>query len=272
MSNASDICPVSVCENFTRSELKDLREKNAWGSWQVVMERVLARTDDMARVYQEITSHREVRASETCASFRLILEIIWASGKLFDPDSVSHKKEVATRLSDLHDEIIGLSAELSKKLRQQRCLTESEDFSREHYLDCMSLLNRAGRGNGHYTGWLQGHLESLDGQFDSKYWPSVEEIVEAIGEFESEQTLPKSHILPDEVMSGRSAVLKNFVLGFEYDLKQCKQIPNSFKFSNAATADIANVVLDLPVEHQATDEAVRIIRHRKNSGAYRSSI
>jgi hypothetical protein len=200
----------------------------------------------------------------------LALEAIWASGKLFNQDTIARKRHAQKELTKLHEDIPALAFRLSAMLRRQQELFETEDFSPDEYLDCVGMISRAGKNNGHFTSWLQEELEVLDHKYDGKYWPSLSQMIDAIGEFEESLSLPSQGFLPDEVLAGRASHIKDFVLGFDADVKHVHQIPRSFSFSNSAVATIANVVMVLPVDSLATSDAVRVVRNRYRAGQYSS--
>ena len=261
---------ATFCESFTRQELADLKQKKLWNSWHPVMERILARSDEMKPVYAEMCERLGYTIYEPSTALRLVLEAIWASGKLFDQETIARKRQIQKELARLHNDITEQAYRLSELMKRQTELLETEDFSPGVFLDCVGLISRAGKNNGRFTGWLQSELESLDYRYDGKYWPSPAQMVSAIGEFEASQPLPIQGYLPGEVLAGRASHIKDFVLGFDAELKQSHQIPRTFSFSNSAVATIANVVMDLPVESLATTDAVRVVRNRLTTGQYSS--
>jgi hypothetical protein len=272
MKVISKPCPISFCEEFTKQELFDLKENEIWNSWHPVMERLLSRSVEMKPVYFEIFDKLGCSLDFCSPELRLTLEAIWASGKLFNQDTISHKRKVQKELSQLHMDIPRLTSELSKALIRQRELQNTEDFRLGKYISLVGLISLAGKSNGHYSGWIDEELKKLDDEYDGKYWPEPEDLITAIGDFESSRDFPTQGYLPEEVMSGRKSIIKDFVLGLDSDIYRCREIPISFSFSNASMASIANVVLDLQADTLATAEAVRVIRNRSKNGSYEAVI
>ncbi len=271
MDTQSTRCPTTFCEAFTYQELADLKGGNVWNSWHPIMERILSRTCEMKCVYTELCEHFGYSLESYNPGLRLALEAIWASGGLFNKDSISNKREAQKELVSLHEEIPSLANRLSEALIRQRELFDTEDFTTGEHMNLVDLISSAGMYNGHFTGWVENELKKLDGEYDGKYWPEPERLVSAIGDFESSRELPVQGYLPEEVMDGRKSVLKDFVLGFDSDLINTRQIPKSFSFSNASIASIANVVLDLPKNRLATEDAIRVIRNRRKNGFYKKN-
>lgn len=106
-------------------------------------------------------------------------------------------------------------------------------------------------------------MKQLTGQFDLKYWPGRADIVQAIAEFEEVQPEPSHCEYPDNVINGRESDIKDLVLAFDSRSDdEANDLPADFRFTNNAMADIANVVLDLPVDKLVSGEAVRVVRNR----------
>lgn len=266
MNTLSKPCPLTICENFTRQELQSNKKSKIWMSCYPTMERLLDRSIEMKPVYKEICEQFGYRAECQNVPLWLTFEIIWSSGK----ESFKHKRIVKKELANLHESISMLAKELSDALYQQHELMETEGFSPDEYLDLVGTISLAGQNNGRYTGFIQEKLNQLNWEFDGKYWPKLWEIVSAIRSFQLSQSAPVQEYIPDEVMSGRESIIKDFVLTFDSRLRNCHQISNSFVFSNESLATIVNVVLDL-TDSIATSEAVRVIRNRKKQGQYKKN-
>ncbi len=272
MKTLNTLCPSTTCEEFTRKELVSLKDIGCWSSWHPVMERILSRSIEMKPVYKELSDKFGSNIDCSKPELRLTLEAIWHSGENFNQEAISHEREVQSELEVLHNQIPLLAIQLSDALRRQQELYNKEDFSPSEFLNVIDVVKLAGEHNGHFKGWVQEKLDRIDGQFDGKYWPDLHQLVSAIGDFESLESVPKQNSIPEDVMDGRSSIIKDFVLTLDKDLKDCRQIPNSFVFSNSSMATIVNVVLDLPITKIATTDTVRVIRNRRRVGAYKKVI
>lgn len=262
MNEVSKPCPIKFSRQFTSEYLQDIKKTGIHGSWYSVMERILSRHHEMEHVFLEIANAPSVTTSRTCSAFRLIHEAIWNVESSFSPCSIKHAKAVRKELSSLHDEIPKLAYQLDQALRRQRELVEQEGLRRDEYLGCAETITRAAENNGHFNSFIKDKLNLLATQFDGKYWPEPEDLVCAIGEFEREQPLPESLEHSDSLLESRKSIIKGFVVGFDDDIAKTYQIPRSFKFSNSAMATIANIALNLPEDGMATEENVRLVRHR----------
>lgn len=266
MNKLKKQAPLEICEEFTKKNLEDLKNKQIWMSWWPLMERMLKRSNELEPVYAELCKEFG-NPSDTNIPFKLTLEAIWYSGKAFSPDTVVHKKAVHTELVKLHDEIPRLARKLAKALRRQQEIAEPEDFGLGEYLSFVDIMCAASEGNGHYNSFLKPELEMLEGIFDRKYWPNLDDFIDAVAQREETRPEPLSCTLPDFVIQGRINLYKNYVLSLDEDIENCYQIPNSFQLSNASMATIANVALDLPADNLISPDTVRLIRHRIKSSS-----
>lgn len=261
---------ASYCRKYIENELADLKEKRIWNSWHPVMQRALERHDEMADVYLEIMSHPEFEADYLVtydqryignSPLQLTLETFWSSKKEYDQESVARKREYQKELIELHEEIGDLALRLSETMSRYYELLEHGGYDHDSYTSVTDLIDSACMGNGHYELYLQEKLKSLDYQFDGKYWPEPQGIVQAIAEHFVGTPEPRSRELPQAVMDGRQAPIKDYVLAVDRDLLSNRQIP-AFQLSHGSMATVVNVVLDLPFESMVTGETIRQIRNR----------
>lgn len=155
-----------------------------------------------------------------------------------------------------------LALTLSTKLQRQSELYEVSGFLKTNYQCIGDLIEQASEGNALFEFYVSEKLKSLTSQYDLKYWPNRADLVSAIAEFEEMQPSPKHTQYPDRVVNGRESDIKDFVLAFDGCFDELNDLKTGFRFSNSATADIINVILDLPVDKLTNGDVVRVIRNR----------
>lgn len=261
---------ATYCKKYIESELADLKEKRIWNSWHPVMQQALDRHEEMTEVYWEIMRHPEFDADYLVkydqryignSPLQLTLETFWSSKKEYAQESVARKRECQKELIELHAAIGDFARRLSEAMSRYYELLELGGYEHDSYTSVTDLIDSACMGNGHYEMYLKKELKSLDYQFDGKYWPDLQGIVQAISEHFVEAPEPRSRELPQSVMEGRQAPIKDYVLAVDRDLLNNRQIPN-LQLSHAAMATVVNVVLDLTFDSMVTGETIRQIRNR----------
>lgn len=258
--------PTDFCADIINRELKQNKENNIWMSYWAVMQRLIDRKDELSTAFHEAIDAFGYQIGRNClhhSELHLLhtLEHIWFSYD-HSPNEIKATRHNYAELKSLHEQICTLSGQLAEALRKQDQIYEEKGFNREEYLGLMDTIELASENNGLYRMFLKPELKKLEGQYDLKYWPSCPDFVEAIGIHQSNQPSPTHSEYPDQVLSGRSSQYKDFVLTFDSGYQDNYCLPDDFKFSNKAMAEIINVVLDLEPDEYATPEAVKTIRNR----------
>ena len=258
--------PTQFCKAFIKRELKYNKEKGIWMSYWPVMESMINRADELSLPFQELIDNfgysdkfEGVPPSNTY--IWLTLELIWHSFN-FKKEDVIQVRNKYKELKELKKDIVMLASQLASKLQRQDDLYESSGFSKPEYQFHDDLLDQASEGNYLYESHVSEKIKSLTYQYDLKYWPSRSDLLSAIAEFEEVQPNPTHSEYPEHVITGRQSDFKDFVIAFDNRFDEPNGLPSDFRFSHNAMADIINVILDLPADNLATDDAVRNVRHR----------
>ncbi|OLQ93070.1 hypothetical protein BIY22_00840 [Vibrio panuliri] len=262
--------PTDFCVAFIERELEDNREKKIWMSRWPIMQRMIDQASNLERVFNELI-HRFGYADKLAIHYEserpnaeavwLTLEHIWMSED-FAKEEFIQARTNRRELLKLQEDISELSCRLAGMLRRQSELYELSGFRRHDYQTAIDSLVQGGEHNYLFGAYVKNELESLAYQYDLKYWPSRADVVEAIGEFEELQPIPRHVEIPDAVLDGRASDHKDFVLAFDAQFDEINQLPIGFRFSNQAMADIINVVLDFPEDKLILGDTIRTIRNR----------
>lgn len=258
--------PTQFCRAYIERELRDNQERSIWMTYWPVMRRMIDRSNELKQPFAELVdkfgySDKYEGVPPFNTYIWLVLEHIWMSID-FDKSDVGKARNEYKELLNIQTEIVDTASYLASMLRRQDELYETSGFRRSDHQFIGDLFEQASDGNYLHQTHVSPKLEALLGQYDLKYWPSRADLVEAIAIFEELQPEPVHSELPKDVIDGRSSTIKDFVLAFDKAFMNSNGLPRHFKFTNSAMADIMNVVLDLPVEHLVTGDAIRIVRHR----------
>lgn len=258
--------PKVFCRAFISRELEENKSNNIWMSYWPIMERLIERSDELELVFNEIVenfgySDKYEGYPPNNSTVWLILEHIWFSSDFCKKEIVNARHEFR-ELIELKERIVDLSSRLAYDLRRQTELYEYSGFQRNDYQAVDDMIEQASKDNCLYRSHLSPKLKALNGQYDSKYWPNRAEVVEAIANFESIQPIPRHQELPDAVINGRASDIKDFVLAFDKMFDDMNDLPDGFRFSNKAMAEIINIVLNLSPERLVIPDAVKTVRNR----------
>ena len=258
--------PTDYCAAVIKRELENNKENKLFMSYWGVMQRLIDRKEELSNAFQEAIDAFGYQEGRNCfypEELHLLhtLEYIWFSSD-HSTNEIKTTREDHSELKNLHERICKLSTQLAEALRKQDKIYEEQGFYREEYLRLIDTIDLASERNALYRIYLKPKLKKLEGQYDLNYWPSCPDFVEAIGIHQSKQPSPTHSKYPIQVLSGRSSRYKDYVITFDSGFRDNQSLPNDFKFTNKAMAEIINVVLDLEPEDYATPEAIKTIRNR----------
>ncbi|MPW28273.1 hypothetical protein F9L16_04570 [Agarivorans sp. B2Z047] len=261
--------PTVFCKLFLERELDSFKEVGIWGSYWQVMQRMIDRADELTTAFEELVdsfgySDKFEGTPPTNSYIWLTLEHIWGSID-YRKDEVGKVRKDFNELSSVNEEIVDLSNQLAAALRRQRELYEYSGFNRESYQSVTDAIVLGSEGNYLFERHLAAKLRSLNGQYDSRYWPDRADVVEAICSFEALQPAPTHGEFSESVLSGRATDIKDFVIAFDGKFDAFNDLPDGFRFSNKAMADLINVVLDMSPDKLIIADAVRNVRNRYKS-------
>ena len=253
--------PTEFCNAFIKRELKDYKESKIWMSYWPIMERMIDRSLELQTVYKEIVTNYGYTDKYSGAKVWLILEHIWLSSD-FAKKEVEKARADLKELNQLREEIVILASRLSAALSKQKEIFECSGFTKSDYQNVLDMVDEGGEHNYLYRSYVSKNIQSLGYEYDLKYWPTREDVVQSIADFEGRQPAPTHLEYPNAVLKGRSTDIKDFVIAFDAAFDKQNDLPTGFRFSNNAMAEIINVILDLPCEKLTSGEAVRVVRNR----------
>ncbi|MBE3897351.1 hypothetical protein HJ156_22015 [Vibrio parahaemolyticus] len=253
--------PKDFCTAFIKRELEDCKESRIWMSYWPIMERLIERADELNTVYEELIDKFGYSDKQDCAYVWLTLEHVWMSVE-YAKTEVEKARDDLKELNQLSEEIETLACRLSVALARQNELYERSGFRKSDYQTVLDLVEEASEHNYRYQSFVSDKIQSLQYQYDLKYWPSRADLVQSIADFEERQPEPIHSEYPDAVLKGRSSDIKDFVIAFDAVFDEINGLPTRFRFTNNAMADIINVILDLPPEKITTGDAIRVVRNR----------
>lgn len=257
---------TDFCKAFVERELITYKENKIWMSYWPIMERMIESSSELSNVYKELidrfdyTDKFEGTHPENTYIW-LILEHIWMSWD-FNKETIKKTKMELNKLLEIQQKIINLSQDLAIAIKEQNQLYDCSDFIRPGFQTVLDLIELSGKTNDLYELYVSDEINKLGKQYDYRYWPSRENLVQSIADYEQGLSIPGHMFLPEDILNGKTSYIKDFVIAFDRKFDEINSLPDAFRFSNNAMADIINFIVDMPKDLFATPEAVRIVRHR----------
>lgn len=254
-----------ICEQHLRDTIQYNTERKIAPSESAVARRMLARGTELRRFYSEV----HPRLNHDGITWKHAIGCALYVGWFWKAEDIAECRAGRKALREINDTIASKAAELANLLDRRTELYEKSGFGAETHYAIYDVIDEASAHNEHYQGWVRKPLQNLGSRFDLKYWPSLSECIRVLGE-----DAGRSKIVPDNAVTGvatqstrpSSADSLRALLAHIEDLRgdHLGAIPRDFEFSNAALADLLNVLLDLSTEDLVDEAYVKTQRHRFN--------
>jgi len=238
-------------------------EHEIWPSHNIIIERLLAHSENMAHVYDELfrVCPRGYPFNSNWEHWQYVINNIVetaAGWSLKEMESVRDAvKEIkgADGTKGLNQSIKNKASELADLLRKRNKICELNSLARPNDYHPVDLIESAtkiaskNRGDGagaygRYTSSVKKYLDALRGQFDLKYWPSTADMLDALAEMQDVEPTPRNTLTAAALRSRQSSI-RDFLRALEADAlaPDC-----SVSFSDESLAAITNCVLGLDGE------------------------
>lgn len=231
-----------------------------WNSTWPVIERLIARHEEMAPVYSEL----EERGIAGQRLWVLLEQCIFA-GDFGTADNHALLRADYRELQSIGNEIPLLSRRLATLLRR-RCdiLNRSGAFSVNTQTRVTGYIDAAGCGNALYQSWIKPELAALD-RFDLKYWPEMADVLQALAEEAAELSCRDE--ATKAIVSARRASLTDFFRELFSNLHEVSDgspwgLPVRLKLSDSSMATLSNIICDLSTDEMIGEEYVKRARQR----------
>lgn len=210
----------------------------------------------MRSVWNEIT--RYALSWQQCHT---LLEQIAFGGQSGTDAAVQRLKADYRQLTDLNNDIGQMAKQLSAKLDAREHILNHNSFTLDNTVHIVEIIDKAAAGNGHYRSRVRELLLTL-GNYELKYWPSLQEILRTLAREPSETGFMEES--DRTLVSGRGELVPDYLreLFRRIEIARTCQwgLPEGFRLSDAGLAALATVSLDLP--EPASVAAVKMHRTR----------
>lgn len=228
-----------------------------------LLERLIARETQMRPVWENIA--RQGLSREQCHT---LLEQIFFAGAYGTKERNSRLKADHKKLVDLNVEISAMAAELAAMLMEREDILNRNAFSVERMTHIVDLIDTASEQNGRYRFYLREPLNNLRCQYDGKYWPSLQQLLEVAA-----REIPETEFIYESekaIATGRGEVVPDYLRELFDCIENAREshfrLPAGFTLTDASLAMLAIVSLDL--DEDVTPERVKTLRNRLHKEDY----
>ncbi|CAI1969701.1 Uncharacterised protein [Serratia ficaria] len=228
-----------------------------------LLERLIFRETEMTSVWDNIA--RQGLSWQQCHT---LLEQIFFAGAYGTKERNTRLKVDQRRLVDLNLSIAAKATELATMLTEREDIINRNAFSVERTSHIVDLIDRASEQNGHYSSFLREPLDGLRYQYDAKYWPSLQQLLQvAACETPEAEFL---HLNEQAIVAGRGKTVPDYLRELFKHIEIARnshwRLPADFTLTDSSLATLATVSLDL--DEIVTADRVKTLRHRLNKDGY----
>lgn len=244
--------------------MEDLQAKRIWPNVRRIIAGMLKRRVELADVYDEVHA--------ALASTPRALYVFW-DAFVHAVDGWNPEKNRAARQA--RDELVGVNSRISELADQMATLLDRRNelhnysgFSSETQYHIMNIVHEASEHNYHYESYLKDEVTRLQYRYDLKYWPSMSEVVQAIGaDAERAEVTADDEttaVATESRKSGRSDFVKALLARVDDNrVSECGFIPKGFALSDSGLASLVNCGLDLSVDELVDADFIKRFRQRQ---------
>jgi hypothetical protein len=257
---------VSECE-ATLNEIKEYyRENDCWQSEIELIDRMLERQLELREAYLEI----HAKLGSVHKGIDRLFDKLLGAADLWSPEAVRESYSQKRELEELNARIAKAACNLSLMLQERDEKHNSTDFYSHTLYSNIEAIIRAGKGNWFFESFVENRVSKIDGEFSSKYWPTIPQVIQAIGRDASDARVqPSDEVTAAAIRGTRRSKADFFKAYFRMVEAEGYEREGTARYWIALTdksiATLANCILDLAENDIVDAQYVKTVRHRYES-------
>jgi hypothetical protein len=258
--------PTTVCEALLLTKKQRYLDKHILPSEREIIDRLIARRLELPDAYRELHD----KLAQHPDALDTMLGTLLNTAAFWNPQRIAEIRSQRTQLRDINGKIGSLAAELSELLEERTQLHETSGFLSETHGHIGRVIEGAARDNPMFDDYLAMPLRQLRGQFDSKYWPTIEACIAELARDAYGASPEASDPLTAAATAGLRGSLTDYFEALaagieENDTNSCGPIPAGLVLSDNTLASLVNCALDLDPDTMVDAAYVKGLRQRRRT-------
>ncbi|MCW2338151.1 hypothetical protein M2337_002384 [Sphingobium sp. B2D3A] len=256
--------PTEVCEQTLRDKKAYNIEHSIWPSENIVIDRLLERRTELIHAYAEIHEKLHQHSWGIYSLLGVVLNVT----VLWNPERVADARDARNRLEEINQAIAAMAQDLTGLIEERSELGNTSGFASDTHYHIVDVIDAASSENGFYRFHLKDELKPLATRYDLKYWPSLAEIVQVIGQDADFAATRATDPLTRAATTGSRGSKADFFKALfvsldENNVRNHGHLPRGFKLSDETLASLANCALDLGPDDLLDGAYVKRLRQRE---------
>jgi hypothetical protein len=209
-----------------------------------VIDRLLPENRALDSTYDRLSADLEP------IQWQCVLGALLSAAAFWNPGAVRANRDAAATLRSTDSEIAKAARNLAKLIQRREGLSNRSGFSTTAGYHPVDFIDRAAdlEGYGHYHEFLQEELHRLRGQYDLKYWPSMDAILQAIADDADAAEVQPNDPLTAAATRTRQASRRDFYRAWLAAIAELQDrppawLPAGFALPDQMVADLGNYAL-----------------------------
>jgi len=263
MSSPQTTTPQQACEAILIEGKRYNIERNILPSENAVADRLLARRIELTDAYGELYERLHSRPR----ALKVFLDLLLSTAAFWSLEKIAQARVLRDDLASVNRQIARKAEELAQLLERRNHLNNTSGFSSETHYHVCDVIQAASEHNYLFNSWVKERLNALGGQFDLKYWPSLDQFVRELAtDAESAGLAARDPLTAAATVASRPSRADFFKALFAAIEENSEYLPRGFKLTDSTLASLANCVLDLGPDELTESTYVKRLRQRERKG------
>ncbi len=255
---------VKVCEAILLKQKQHYIEQDILGSDIKIIDRLLYRRDELKGAYSELY----VKFKNDHKLLEIALNLFIDAASQWNPEEVKEAREDRRKLENVNKQISIKANELADLLALRSELGNTSSFSSATYCHIANVIYDASNDNSFFQYGLRDKLKGLQGQFDLKYWPRLDQIIRTLAEDADHAELSAIDSVTESATKSQTSSKADYFRALFEIIENNLQLnygflPDDFRLTDNTIATMANCTLALAPNDMVDSLYVKNIRHRK---------
>lgn len=136
-------------------------------------DRLLARGVELRDAYGELYEKLHPRPP----ALKVFLDLLLSTAAFWSPEKIAQARVARDELASVNRQIARKAEELAQLLERRTDLNNTSGFSSETHYHVCDVIEAASEHNYLFNSWVKDRVDALRGQFDLKYWPSLDQFL-----------------------------------------------------------------------------------------------
>lgn len=265
MRSSQPINPQQACESILIEGQRDNIEHGILPSENTVADHLLDRRLELKDAYDEL--HQKLHLHPP--ALKAFLDLLLNTAAFWSPEKMAQARNVRDKLVPLNKQIAQTAQELATLLERRSDLHNTSGFRSDTHNHVCDVIEEASRDNYLFNSYVKERLGAIRGQFDLKYWPSLDQFLRELGaDAEAASVEATDPLTAAATVASRPSRADFFKMLFAAmkDARNDGWLPNNFRLTDSTLASLANCALNLgPCEIDST--YVKRLRQRERNGS-----